>query len=192
MIFSSKNLIPAAAFAAVASVAISAPAQALTFGNGPITVASDTLVEFEFISQDAGFFNRGLSSFGVCVISGTDCTPAATLFDSAQPSPVQVGDKAQFEFLSTNSYSLFLRTNNPARFLYSVNALNASGEMFADFGSVLGDIAWEDINPLPKSDEDYNDFVVNYTDVPTPAAVLPIIGGLLGAASKRKLNVEEA
>lgn len=196
-----KGIISAALFAATASVVMAAPAQAFSFGT-------DTTVKFTFdgTASDGWYVQNGFLDFGVADGSGGSLF---TLFDSLKP--VDDGATATYTFIGGQSYNLFLGVETSAdsdtyaQTFFTDSSLNTPVAEQFDISSIAGDfvasinfggtvIGIEDLflgqtTPF-KDDRDLNDYVVNAEKVPTPAAVLPIIGGLLGMASKRKRDEE--
>lgn len=194
---------------AVAALAVSAvPADAFSFDNTGINFDTATVVDFTFLNPlkgpvptdgdnnnleegsfvSASYFSQGIDIFGVYNVTDNTYT---TLWSGKIPK----GTTASFKFEQGIEYSLFLEPKG-YRTVYSTNAFNIyntrnvdqlnvafAGDLFSSFGL---NTAWED--KASGGDEDYNDYYVNAKAraVPTPAAVLPILAGLFGAASKRK------
>lgn len=195
---------------AAAALAVSAvPAQAFSFDNTGLSFDSATTVQFTFLNPltgpiptdgdnnnlvdgsfvSANYYSLGIDVFGVYNVTDNEYT---TLWSGKIPK----GTTASFKFEQGDVYSLFLEPTG-YRTVYSTNALNIfntrasvkglnvafAGDLFSSTGI---NTAWED--KASGGDEDYNDYYVNAkaTNVPTPAAILPVIAGLFGAASKRK------
>jgi hypothetical protein len=196
---------------AAAALAVSAvPAQAFSFDNTGINFDVDTTVQFTFLNPltgpiptdgdnnnlvdgsfvSANYYSLGIDVFGVYNVTDNAYT---TLWSGKIPK----GTTASFDFEQGDVYSLFLEPTG-YRTVYSTNALNIfntrasvpglnvalAGDLFSSIGI---NMAWED--KASGGDEDYNDYYVNakaVKEVPTPAAILPVIAGLFGAASKRK------
>ncbi|NJN72987.1 MAG: PTPA-CTERM sorting domain-containing protein [Limnothrix sp. RL_2_0] len=211
MIFSYKNLIPAAAFAAVASVAVSAPAQALSLTGSvlfddvtvlvteaaPSTEDGDAAFAFPLGDADQAFStgsfvvpngvtpaNDGaISIFGPLVISG------GALSSTANPFLQDIdSDQGALDFVLTSISSYMEDFNGGGKaYAFSMKGYftDGLGTTFAGAGVFDGRIIVDGNGGIGK-------FGGTLTAVPTPAAVLPVLAGLFGAASKRKGEGEEA
>lgn len=198
MIFSSKYLVPAAAFAAVASVAISAPAQALSlsgsidYTGGAVTWSgsgSGATANYDFAFDVAQF-----SSTYLC--EGDFTCPDSISFNNFSIVNGSVVEASLIDGIATSTpagnVSFFLTGADASQTATGVN-LGLSGYFAAvgDPQTVLGHGFFS--SQLAVRQDGKTTLSGNLvTDVPTPAAVLPILASLFGAASKRKRDSEEA
>lgn len=195
MIFSSKNLIPAAAFAAVASVAISAPAQALSltgtmeFSGAPVTLTGSG----EGALANYNFNFGGPQDIKTQICSGSFlCAPSDSInfYNFAINNGSVVPTKLIDGIATTegNDISFFL-TGVDTDVTGSGVTFGLSGYFAAalDPKTVLSSGSF-----TTQIKTGATTFSGNLEAVPTPAAVLPILAGLFGAASKRKRDGEEA
>lgn len=199
MIFSSKYLVPAAAFAAVASVAISAPAQAFAIGEGfrfnvdslTITGTPDNYT-FDFGSNGVGVGDFGFGEIAQDLGGNFVVGDSIVIKDIVEPGQPPVAD-----WLTSIDYA----PGQQAKFdLTSISYTVVDGFLNLKFDGFLKDsgsgsflsLGSFTMTDLVVGAENIGTGTIKVTDVPTPAAVLPVIGGLLGMASKRKRNGEEA
>ncbi|MGB2925557.1 MAG: PTPA-CTERM sorting domain-containing protein [Limnothrix sp.] len=197
MKFSPKNLIPAAAFAAVASVAISAPAQALSL-NGSIDYMGGAVT---WTGSGSGAtanydFDFGVSQFSATTMCEGDfsCPDSITFNDFSIVNGTASAAGSIIDGIATTlgggtNVSFFLTGVNASETATGVT-LGLSGFFSDGAGNVFGTGNFS--SQLSVRQDGSTTLSGNLiTDVPTPAAVMPILAGLFGAASKRKRSEEE-
>lgn len=199
MNFLSKKWIPAALFAGVTSVVVTAPAQALSLKgsvifddvvarvSNDIFASSDGTATFNFIGgaeQEFSFgdFDNGdtvMGVFGPLVIN------AGSLISTANPFLTDIDTDSQgpvdFVLTSISSYSELVN-NGTKSFEFALHGYFTNGSTVEGNGVFDGRITVD-------SGGD-GKFGGSLKAVPTPAAVLPVLGGLFGFASKRKREAE--
>lgn len=194
MNFLRNQLIPAALLAGVSSFVMTVPASALDFkGVNKMTFSG-------VYPAPLGTYVEGTNVFD---FGSNGITPGGVVLTSVLGNPAWVPS-----ILSTgNAYDVDFDADLPGHTLFSIALNNTPGEtlqfilnsasisdndpfqaVFSGTMQLLTGGATYSVSGDFSSDGDGKGW--SFTAVPTPAAVLPVLAGLFGAASKRKREAE--
>lgn len=205
MTFIGNKLIPAAFFAAVASIAIANPAQALKLSGGfdfdgfltdiAVTDEDNFTIDFNEAHDDSALIGQCSGSFETPVCTGSD-TYRVNISDSLAVSGgvLTVNTNPFLSGISTDQGFVDFRLDDVDVFsAFSNGAVDATGFLLTGaFYDDSGEFAGKGVFTANQIGEDGSFSGSLATAVPTPAAVLPILTGLFGAASRKKQEEEEA
>ncbi|NJN72994.1 MAG: PTPA-CTERM sorting domain-containing protein [Limnothrix sp. RL_2_0] len=203
MNFFANKLIPAALFATTASVAIALPSQALEISPGSAFGFAGGLVDISVTDKDnytitfaetASIYNCSNDFTAECdgdatadVLLGFDPRTISVVNGALDPttadpffSGITTTNSDPVSFVLTSIETMFA-INSPFSQMVS---MVLTGKFYDGSGSVVG-IGSLTAQDIIMTAETFSGSLA-VTAVPTPAAVLPMLMGIFGAASKRK------
>ncbi|AFY38330.1 hypothetical protein Lepto7376_2028 [[Leptolyngbya] sp. PCC 7376] len=199
MNFIGNKVIPATLFAATASFAISAPAQALDFsGVGQVEISgfevvSDGAGGLDFVGLELAILGAVQDEDGVDIAAWSPYVVGGALNSVGSLTDVSAGaltdDVFAFTFGDGSTLEFDLTSPVSIQSLAPLEAGLLGDLIFTDATGVSSIFAGAHLTSQSVGDV-ATSFSISLTPVPTPAAVLPVLTGLFGVASRKKQEEE--